>query len=216
MGYLDGSSITVDAILTKHGRRLLAEGQGLGISKFALSDDGIDYDLWNIDHPSGSANYGNAITSLPQLEPTPDDFTVMTYKLTTLDRNTKYLPWINLPISTTVTMEGQGMEYSTPIKPVTANHPTETFDFYFTDISGISVVGGTFIDVGGNLGNTPSTADMPQGGLFRGSEIEVSALPTSKKITTTCKITGHSSGAYKEVFFTILPNILQQPTGDGA
>ena len=90
MGYLDGSTVTVDAILTKHGRKLLAQGQGLGITKFALSDDGIDYDLWNPDHPSGSANYGTAIENLPQLEPTPDDSTVMRYKLTTLNRNTKY------------------------------------------------------------------------------------------------------------------------------
>ena len=47
MGVLNNSSITVDAILTKHGRRKLAEGSGLGITKFSLSDDGIDYNLWN-------------------------------------------------------------------------------------------------------------------------------------------------------------------------
>ena len=36
MGYLDGSTITVDAILTGEGRRKLAEGAGLGITKFTL------------------------------------------------------------------------------------------------------------------------------------------------------------------------------------
>ena len=45
MGYLNGNTITVDAILTKHGRQKLAEGQALGITKFALSDDGVDYKL---------------------------------------------------------------------------------------------------------------------------------------------------------------------------
>ena len=40
MGYLNSDSIVVDAILTKHGRRQLATGQGLNVSKFALSDDG--------------------------------------------------------------------------------------------------------------------------------------------------------------------------------
>ena len=83
MGYLDGSSVTVDAILTKHGRRLLAEGNGLNITQFALSDDGIDYDLWNVDHPSGSANYGAAITNLPMFEAIPDDAVTMKYKLST-------------------------------------------------------------------------------------------------------------------------------------
>ena len=81
MGYLDGSSITVDAILTKHGRRLLAEGRGLCITKFALADDGIDYDLWNVNHPSGSDSYDDAITALPQVEAVPDDGALMRYKL---------------------------------------------------------------------------------------------------------------------------------------
>ncbi len=39
MGYLDNTSITVDAILTKKGRQKLASGQRLDISKFALGDD---------------------------------------------------------------------------------------------------------------------------------------------------------------------------------
>ena len=61
MGYLDNSTIVVDAILTKHGRKLLASGQGLNIQYFTVSDTGIDYTLWNPDHPSGSAYYGEAI-----------------------------------------------------------------------------------------------------------------------------------------------------------
>ena len=35
MGYLDNSSVTVDAVLTKKGRELLAKGQ-LNITKFAF------------------------------------------------------------------------------------------------------------------------------------------------------------------------------------
>ena len=42
MGMLDNDSIVVDAILTNHGRKKLAMGHGLGISKFALSDDTVD------------------------------------------------------------------------------------------------------------------------------------------------------------------------------
>ena len=68
MGYLDNSTIVVDAVLTKQGRKLLAQGQGLNIRYFTLSDTGIDYTLWNPDHPSGSAFYGEAIENLPQLE----------------------------------------------------------------------------------------------------------------------------------------------------
>ena len=44
MGYLDNTSITVDAILTKRGRELLSRNDGsFKITQFALSDDEIDY-----------------------------------------------------------------------------------------------------------------------------------------------------------------------------
>jgi hypothetical protein len=40
MGYLDNSIVTVDAILTKKGRELLARGDGsFKITQFALADD---------------------------------------------------------------------------------------------------------------------------------------------------------------------------------
>ena len=45
MAYLDNSEITVDAILTRKGRELMANGQGINITKFALGDDEIDYSL---------------------------------------------------------------------------------------------------------------------------------------------------------------------------
>jgi len=51
MGYLDNTSITVDAILTKKGRQKLASGQSLNITKFALGDDEIDYTLYEPAHP---------------------------------------------------------------------------------------------------------------------------------------------------------------------
>ena len=49
MGYLNNSTITVDAILTKKGRELLARNRNeFKITQFALSDDEIDYDLRKI------------------------------------------------------------------------------------------------------------------------------------------------------------------------
>ena len=48
MGYLDSSTITVDAILTKRGRELLALNDGsFKITQFALGDDEIDYTMFN-------------------------------------------------------------------------------------------------------------------------------------------------------------------------
>lgn len=54
MGYLNNAVVTVDAILTKKGRELLARGDGsFKITQFALADDEIDYTLYNPDHASG-------------------------------------------------------------------------------------------------------------------------------------------------------------------
>ena len=41
MGFLDNSTITVDAILTKRGREILSQGGNFNITKFALSDEEV-------------------------------------------------------------------------------------------------------------------------------------------------------------------------------
>ena len=89
MGYLDNSSITVDAILTKRGRELLARGDGsFSITQFALADDEIDYTLFNEDHPNGSQYAGEAIENMPLLEANPDENKIMVHKLVTFPRGT--------------------------------------------------------------------------------------------------------------------------------
>tara|TARA_R110000782_G_scaffold31880_5_gene78074 strand:- start:2379 stop:3059 length:681 start_codon:yes stop_codon:yes gene_type:complete len=93
MGYLNNQVITVDAILTKKGRELLAAGNGsFNITQFALSDDEVDYTLYNPNHPSGSAYYGEAIENMPLLEAFPDEMQMMKYKLVTLPRGTQVMP----------------------------------------------------------------------------------------------------------------------------
>ena len=92
MGYLDGSTITVDAILTKNGRQILSQGGALNVSAFTLSDTGVDYTLWNIDHASGSAFYGEAIENLPQVEALPAAQYQLRNKLVTFGRDTIAMP----------------------------------------------------------------------------------------------------------------------------
>jgi hypothetical protein len=71
MGFLDNSSITVDAILTKKGRAILAAGGDLNITKFALSDEEVDYTLYDVTHPNGTDSYGTVIENMSLLEATP-------------------------------------------------------------------------------------------------------------------------------------------------
>jgi len=100
MGYLDNSSITVDAILTKRGRELLARNDGsFNITQFALGDDEIDYTLFNENHPNGSQYSGEAIENMPLLEAFPDESNIMIHKLITLPRGTSKLPIISANVS---------------------------------------------------------------------------------------------------------------------
>jgi hypothetical protein len=107
MGYLNNSIITVDAILTTKGRELLASNDGsFRITQFALSDDEIDYTLYNPQHPSGSAFYGEAIDGMPLLEAFPEDSQIVKYKLATLPRGTAKLPVLNLGYSAITLQQG--------------------------------------------------------------------------------------------------------------
>src|SRR6056300_1236459 len=123
MGYLNNSVVTVDAILTKKGRELLARGDGsFKITQFALADDEIDYTLYNPDHASGSAFYGQAIENMPLLEAFPDETQVMKYKLTTLPRGTAKLPILDLGYNAIVIKQGA----SVAITPQTLNYLSQT------------------------------------------------------------------------------------------
>jgi hypothetical protein len=119
MGYLNNSVVTVDAILTKKGRELLARNDGsFRITQFALADDEIDYTLYNPNHPSGSAYYGQAIENMPLLEAFPDETQIMKYKLTTLPRGTAKMPILDLGYNAIVIKQGASLA----ITPQTLNY----------------------------------------------------------------------------------------------
>jgi len=119
MGYLNNSVITVDAILTTKGRELLAANDGsFRITQFALSDDEIDYTLYNPTHPSGSAFYGEAIDGMPLLEAFPEEQQIIKYKLATLPRGTAKLPILNLGYQAITLQQGATIA----ITPQTLNY----------------------------------------------------------------------------------------------
>ena len=106
MGFLNKSTITVDAILTKKGRELLAAGT-FDITKFAVADDDVDYNLWDINHAKGSNFYGQAIENMPLTEAVPDGGKMMRYKLMTLPKNVTTIPYgTTSPAGTTIDIAG--------------------------------------------------------------------------------------------------------------
>lgn len=110
MGYLNNQTVTVDAILTKKGRELLAQGRSaFEITQFAVADDEVDYGLYDVAHPLGSEYYGSAIENMPVVEASPDETQNLRYKLVTLDQRTNAIPRIQTGITSI------NLTYATPV-----------------------------------------------------------------------------------------------------
>jgi hypothetical protein len=150
MGYLNNQIVTVDAILTRKGRELLAKNDGsFRITQFAFSDDEIDYTLYNPNNASGSAYYGQAIENMPLLEAFPDETQIMKYLLTTLPRGTAKMPILNIGYTNIVLKQGASLS----ITPQTLNYigGTNTFEssgynFTIGDVRTMSVFNGVGIN----------------------------------------------------------------------
>ena len=150
MGYLNNQIVTVDAILTKKGRELLARNDGsFRITQFALSDDEIDYTFYNPNNASGSAYYGQAIENMPLLEAFPDETQIMKYLLTTLPRGTSKMPILNIGYTSIVLKQGASLS----ITPQTLNYlgggntfESSGYNFTIGDVRTMSVFNGVGIN----------------------------------------------------------------------
>jgi hypothetical protein len=214
MGYLNNTVVTLDAILTTKGRELLARNDGsFRITQFALADDEIDYTLYNPDHPSGSAYYGQAIESLPLLEAFPEETQIMKYKLATLPRGTSKMPVLD--IGTNVIDLRQGA--SLAITPQTLNYLGNTTVFetsgYNAIISDIRTMS-TFEGVGVNTPNatelnSTQTLGTNVSKTVIGTTINLRATTvntlfgSNQTLQATLTITGRDSGARITVPITI-------------
>ena len=99
MAFLDNSGdIILDVVLTDHGRKVLAKGDGsFQITKFAAGDEEINYSLYNSSHASGSAYYDLEILQTPVLEAFTNNASTMKTKLISIDNNNLlYLPILKL------------------------------------------------------------------------------------------------------------------------
>ena len=95
MAFLDNSGdIILDAVLTDTGRLRLAKGDGsFNITKFALGDDEINYELYDKNNASGSAYYDIEILQTPVLEALTNNTSLIKSKFLSISRtNLLYLP----------------------------------------------------------------------------------------------------------------------------
>ena len=223
MGYLDNSSITVDAILTKRGRELLSRNDGsFKITQFALGDDEIDYTLFNENHPNGSQYSGEAIENMPLLEAFPDENNIMLHKLITLPRGTSKLPIVTANVPKITLSIGSTFA----LNPTTLN---------FNGTAALAEPGGymatiadrrLLISFEGIGGKGTSNAVRPfsstaisetvRGGSFNLTAINSTTLfGTNSKLLTTITIEGVDSGARATIPVEISKNIIAQTAAQG-
>lgn len=181
MAYLNNTAVTVDAILTKKGRELLARGDGsFRITQFALSDDEIDYTLYNPNQPSGSAFYGEAIENMPLLEAFPDENQIMKYKLVTLPRGTARMPVLDIGYSSITIKQGAGLA----ITPQTLNYLSQTSLFessgYVFTISDVRL----FTNFNGVGINTPDVQAANQTTTI-GTSVSKTVIGTTLNLSAT-------------------------------
>lgn len=222
MGYLDNSTVTVDAILTNKGRQILAAGGRLDITKFALSDDEIDYSLWNPSHTLGSNYYGAVIEAMPVLEANPDESQMMRYKLVTLPKTVSGIPVITVTPSV---VSLQNMTSQVTVTPVTSNVGTALnatlgytailSDSTIADLmvapdgvvaGGIVAEGATtanFLDDNINTGVTTSTGATK---TVVGTKFIVKPKQTETSKTALLTIIANETGGFKTITVSVSAN----------
>jgi len=212
MGYLDNSSITVDAILTRRGRELLssAGGTGFQITQFALGDDEIDYSLYNENHPDGSEFYGEAIENLPIIEAFLNENNIMRHKLITLARGTTKLAILNVSGDNNPIIN-KGSNFT--LNPTTNNYNSlnnvaeSTYLFTIADRR-------LFNSIIGSGGSSPTQVGQYNAGeatsvTVRGQGLSLTAINSNTlfgsntTISTTIMIQGIDSGAKLTIPITI-------------
>jgi len=195
MGFLDNTTITVDAILTKKGREKLARNGNFNISKYAFADDEIDYNLYDVSHPQGSSYYGAVLENMPLLEAFIDETQVMRYKLFTADKDLPSLA--NLTnVSTPLTLGANGIG---TISPETENYGVGelyTFTILNTDVA-------TLATPDGRTGSFSRSDNKGSQTIRDSREIKVNFKnlenTTTTIMTTVVLITGQTSGATTSV-----------------
>ena len=195
MSILNNTTITVDAVLTTKGRELLARNDGsFQITQFSLADDEIDYTLYNPNHPSGSAFYGEALENTPVLEAFPNESQIMRYKLVTLPRGTSKLPVINIGYDSITIKQGASLT----ITPQTLNYlgATNTFEAngYVVTVADSRLLS-TFV----GTGITTTTVGNAALNTTTGTALSATQIGTSFTITGTTINTLFPSGSQTAV-----------------
>lgn len=208
MGYLNKATITVDAILTNRGRELLAQGgvgdTGFKITKFAVSDDEIDYGLYTTGHPNGTPYYGAIIENMPVLEATPDEQQIMRYKLVSLDFNGN--PFIASGVTTIPRITGTltadfTINSATPSPTISiATNPTytETYTVLVANANLFQIFKAGVLQTNISANGSMTISNIPSGT----NQLTFTRIESQAGKSTTVTVTGNDTGATSSVTVT--------------
>ena len=213
MGYLNNTIVTVDAILTTKGRQLLAQNDGtFRITQFALADDEIDYTLYNPNHPSGSAYYGQAIENMPLLETFPLETQTMKYKLVTLPRGTAKMPILNIGYPSITIKQGASLAITPQTLNYIGGNTFETSGYSFTigdvrtmaafDGVGINTPNATALNATTTLGTSVSKTVIGTTLNMRATTVNT-LFGSNTALYTTLTVIGRDSGARATIPVTV-------------
>lgn len=206
MAYINNQTITVDAVLTKKGRELLAAKGGLNITSYALSDDEIDYSLYQPNHPQGSAYYDLAIRNTPVFEAFTDETQVLKYKLVTLPSGQTSIPVISLGQSS-IAVDN---DYKGEVVIVPSTNPAYNTTLGYTAILANKNVGtiigeqlqtATTATIPTFIGDVSSTTAQVSLGLRFRFVPNISLTTTT---TTTLTVIGNESGGSVAIPVTVV------------
>jgi len=218
MGYLNNAVITVDAILTDRGRELLARGDGsFKITQFALSDDEIDYSLYDPTDPSGSAFFGKNIENMPLLEAMPKATQNLRYKLTTLPRGTSQMPVLDIGYQSIVLKQGATLSITPQTLNYLGNNQVFEAGGYTVTIADVRTMSsfegiGVNTQLAQNLNSTQTLGAATQKTVI-GTTINMKATTvntlfgsTATSIKTSLLVVGKDSGARITIPVSITKN----------
>jgi hypothetical protein len=203
--------------LTTKGRQLLAQNDGsFRITQFALADDEIDYTLYNPQHPSGSAFYGEAIDGMPLLEAFPEANQIMKYKLATLPRGTAKLPVLDIGFSAITLQQGAQLAITPQTLNYLGNDQTFETSGYSCTVADVRLLN-TFDATGINTNaataanaSATTTIGTNVSSTVIGTQINLRATTVntlygsgSTSIVSTLTVTGLDSGARITVPLTV-------------
>jgi hypothetical protein len=207
MAYIDNQTITVDAVLTKKGRELLAKIGNLNITSFAVADDEIDYTLYQPNHPNGSAFFDIALRNAPVFEPLTDETQMMKYKLVTLNQGVTSIPVISIAQDKILVSR----DYTGEIIISPSTNPAYNIATGYTAILGNKNVGTLIVEESNSVNAVSSTIPTFAGDINTTSAQVVVGnkfrfIPNSslgRTTTTNLTIIGNESGGSISIEVTV-------------